>query len=46
MISEYRHYDKCEEYIQHDTVKIKHILHTTNIGMSVHIANTYVRIPT
>ena len=43
MVGEYRQYGKCEEYIQYDTVKIKHILHTTTLGMSVHMAHTYVR---
>ena len=28
---------QCEEYIQHGTVKIKHVLHTPNIRISLHI---------
>ena len=35
---------QCEEYTHYETIKTKHILHTTNIGMCVHIIpHIYVR---
>ena len=40
VVGEYRRYGSVKNYIQYDTVKFNHILHT-KLGMSVHIDHTF-----
>ena len=40
VVGEYRRYGSVKNYIQDDTVKFNHILHT-KLGMSVHIDHTF-----